>query len=289
VIVSARKASLLIVDGDQKLETTLSPELLRNGHVVYHRKSPDVEIRLRVSGADSDPVQELTRLIGLPAAPVVPVERHAAADRAEPPRAKEPKLMWVATGKRTPAGPKQQARQRSPQLSEALATAPPEVAPELPAERASAVAPVSIPEPPRISSPKAPSVYRGPTTGRVIWTGKLAARSTLEIDGGHASQGDITGKLPNVPVKLHAYPAGFSRGGINVFARQLAAKEISEPPGPTNGWTKTVYKRNPKRAGDIVMTESPSARNKWKKIGLRAGDRAVSVIVIDWEVLPKQL
>jgi hypothetical protein len=68
-VVAADKATLLIVDGDEKIETILSPELLHGGNMVYNRKSQNVEIRLRVFGADNDPIQELTRLTGLPAAP----------------------------------------------------------------------------------------------------------------------------------------------------------------------------------------------------------------------------
>ena len=68
-VVTSDKATLLIVDGDDKIETVLSPELLHGGNMVYNRKSPNVEIRLRVFGADNDPIQELTRLSGLPAAP----------------------------------------------------------------------------------------------------------------------------------------------------------------------------------------------------------------------------
>src|SRR5882762_3133816 len=73
-VMSADKASLVIVDGDQKMETTLSQDLLHNGALIYHRKSPDVEIRMRIDGGSAGPVQALTRLIGLPVAPAAPVE-----------------------------------------------------------------------------------------------------------------------------------------------------------------------------------------------------------------------
>jgi hypothetical protein len=68
-VLASDKATLLILDGDDKIETSLSPELLHSGNMVYNRKSPNVEIRLRVFGADNDPIQELTRLTGLPTAP----------------------------------------------------------------------------------------------------------------------------------------------------------------------------------------------------------------------------
>jgi hypothetical protein len=45
-----------------------------------------------------------------------------------------------------------------------------------------------------------------------------------------------------------------------------------------------VYRRNPKLADDVVVTETPSPQNNWKRIGVRAKGRRVSVIVVDWKV-----
>jgi hypothetical protein len=36
------------------------------------------------------------------------------------------------------------------------------------------------------------------------------------------------------------------------------------------------------------VTETPSAQNKWKRIGLRAGGRSVSAIIVDWEVMARE-
>ena len=68
-VLASDKGTLLIVDGEDKIETALSPELLHGGTMIYNRKSPNVEIRLRIFKADNDPIQELTRLTGLPQAP----------------------------------------------------------------------------------------------------------------------------------------------------------------------------------------------------------------------------
>ena len=68
-VVASDKATLFIVDGDDKIETALSPALLHGGNMIYNRKSPNVEIRLRVFKADNDPIQESTRLTGLPPVP----------------------------------------------------------------------------------------------------------------------------------------------------------------------------------------------------------------------------
>ncbi len=262
-VQAAQKASLLIQDGDRKIETPLSGELLQHGSLTYRRKTSDVEIRLRVYGDDAEPVQESTRLIGLP---VVPEERLEAADRPAPtPRGArrlpvaesspgEPTIQWVDKGKR-----------ESPVIAEK---------PELVSRNI-------------VPAPRAPEepVYRGPTRGRLIWSGRVPANGRLEITGARASTGNVTGRLPDVPIKISAYPASFSRHGIVAYAPDLPnGKEFHEAPARTNGWTEMTYKRNAKRAGAITVTQIPAARNHWRNIGLRA-DRGVSALVIDWEVL----
>jgi proteasome lid subunit RPN8/RPN11 len=224
-IVTARKATILIQDGNHRIETPLSGELLQHGSLTYQRKSDDVEIRLQLYGDDPNPAQESTRLIGLP---VVPVERMEAADRTEP----------------------------SP------TSAPPVVVPE-----------------------NTPPAYRGPSKGRMIWTGLAPARGSIEITGNRASTGEVVGSLPDVPVRIKAYTANFSHGAIVAYVPGMSgAKEVREPPSRTNGWTPMVYKRDTKRAGGVTVTQAPSARNQWRKISLRA-DRRVSALVIDWQVL----
>jgi proteasome lid subunit RPN8/RPN11 len=228
-IAAARKASILIQDGDRKLETPLSGELLQHGSLMYQRKTNDVEIRLQVYGDEADPAQESTRLIGLT---TVPAERLEAADRTEP--------------------------------SQAQTSAP------------------------AISTRSTVPAYHGPSKGRLIWTGLVPARGSLEIAGKRASTGEIVGGLPDVPVRIRAYPASFSRGAIIAFVPGTSgAKEVREAPSRTNGWTTMVYKRDAKRAGAVTITQAPSARNDWRKIGLRA-DRKVSALVIDWEVLDRR-
>jgi len=225
-IIAARKASILIQDGDRKLDTPLSEELLQHGSLTYQRKTGDVEIRLQVYGDEAEPAQESTRLIGLP---VVPVERLEAADRPEPSHPEMPPIV---------------ISQKS--------TAPP---------------------------------YRGPSRGRLIWTGQAPARGSVEIAGNRANTGEIVGNLPDVPFRIRAYPANFSHGSLVAFVPALSgAKEVREAPSPINGWKETVYKRDAKRASGVTVTQAPSARNHWRKIALRA-DRKVSAMVIDWEVL----
>jgi hypothetical protein len=65
-VVSAERASVLIVDGGRKSETALSVAALRGGSLTYQRRTADVVIRLRVYGPDDGPVQELARLESSP-------------------------------------------------------------------------------------------------------------------------------------------------------------------------------------------------------------------------------
>jgi len=225
-IIAARKATIVIQDGDRKLETPLSEELLQHGSLTYQRKTGDVEVRLQVYGDEAEPAQESTRLIGLP---VVPAERLEAADRPEPSHPEIPPIVISAKS-----------------------TAP---------------------------------AYRGPSKGRLIWTGQAPARGSVEIAGNRANTGEIVGSLPDVPFRIRAYPANFSHGAVVAFVPALSgAKEVREAPSRSNGWKETVYKRDAKRAGGVTITQAPSARNHWRKIALRA-DRKVSAMVIDWEVL----
>jgi proteasome lid subunit RPN8/RPN11 len=245
-IVSGGKASLFITDGDQVIVTEVSPELLRDGSIVYERKSPNVEVRLSVTNAGSEPVQERTKLIGLSAASSTPVERANAGDRAAPIIVKEP------------AAAPEQAAPPSPDLP---------MATEL-----------------QVAAEKPSVAHHGPTAGRLIWNGNLNAGASLQIDGGRASTGHLTGRLPEQPVKVKVHPASFAGRGIEVYADELpSAKERREQASASNG-LKTVFKRNPKLANDVVVTETPSAQNKWKRIGVRAKGRRVSVIVVDWRV-----
>jgi proteasome lid subunit RPN8/RPN11 len=288
-VLSARKASLFITDGDQMLETEVSPNLLHHGSMVYQRKTSNVEIRLWVKGAESAPVQEWTKLIGLNAAPLIPIEGIDAGDRTSPSAAGTPAIKAGKTRKSTAITRKSVSE---PVPEETLKQS----APEKPVLEGSPRASIAIPavaSPDRsmslerqIAAPKPSWIYNGPATGRLIWTGNLNSGASLEIDGDRASTGDLTGSLPNVAVRISVHPASFSRRGMDVFASELdAEKEIREQPSANNGWTQTVYKRNLKRAGDVVVTQNPSVQNRWKKIGLRAAGRKVSVIVVDWEVI----
>jgi proteasome lid subunit RPN8/RPN11 len=117
-LVEAGSASLLVLDGDQRLETPLSREMLQTGKLDYRRHSPDVEIRLRVNGPGANPVQELTRLTGLPAVPTPAPERYAAD------RSKALKPAWTPTKKRTVAKSRRPVKAETEPAPQALVDPP---------------------------------------------------------------------------------------------------------------------------------------------------------------------
>src|SRR5260370_8257842 len=104
--------------------------------------------------------------------------------------------------------------------------------------------------------------YRGPAGGRLIWSGGVPANGRLEITGARASTGNVTGRLPDVPIKISAYPASFSRHGIVAYAPDLpSGKEFHEAPARTHGWTQMTYKPTAKPAAALPDTHTPTPRH----------------------------
>jgi hypothetical protein len=86
-----------------------------------------------------------------------------------------------------------------------------------------------------------------------------------------------------VPVRVRAYPAQLSTRGLTVFT--MGGQDRRERAGPQNGWNATAYMTDPRRAGELLVLEVPSAQNSWKKLTLRNDSRDLSVIIIDWTLL----
>ena len=304
-VLASQKASLSFLDGGEKSETQLSRDLLHNGRLVYYRKSPDVEIRMLVHREGGGSVQELTRLVGLPpiptrsvvsaepppaplrdvAAPFIPAKAKEGksavqAKAVNPRRVQEVAVRTVRPAEPKPAAASSTAAPPSPSVSApALAPAihPPVAPPTGDVTRTAALA----------SQPQIE--YRGPTSGRLIWTGPMTAHSTVRIEGTRAHPGHLTGQFPDVPITISAHAATLSSGGLNVYVSHFSGnKPAPEAPGPGNGWLRTVYKRDEKRAADLTVEEMPSSQNNWKKIVLRSGNRGISAIVIDWRVSPSE-
>jgi len=140
---------------------------------------------------------------------------------------------------------------------------------------------------PPAAAPTAPAAtYQGPRSGRVIWTGSLAPGGTLVITGRQASLGTVTGALPPVPVRIGAYVAELGGQGFTAYSgsSRHARGNVVEQPGAQNGWQRTAYRYDPRRASELVVAEAPSADNGWQRVLFRAGPRAVTAILIDWEL-----
>lgn len=138
--------------------------------------------------------------------------------------------------------------------------------------------------PPPAAAPAA--AYQGPRSGRVIWTGSLAPGGTLVITGKQASLGTVTGALPPVPLRIGAYVAELGGQGFTAYSGSArhSRGNVVEQAGPQNGWQRTAYRYDPRRASELVVAEAPSGDNGWQKMLFRAGARPVTAILIDWEI-----
>jgi proteasome lid subunit RPN8/RPN11 len=162
---------------------------------------------------------------------------------------------------------------------------PPDVFPPKPPP---VVAPPPAPKPQaQPEAETAKPAYGGPASGRVIWIGSLPANTTLTIEGRRASTGHVNAQLPGVPVRIGASPAEMSSGGFTVYSSaQKYARGVVEPPNSANGWNRTTFRHDVRRAADVVVIEPPSAANAWNRVALRSGPRGVTAIVLEWEVSP---
>jgi hypothetical protein len=79
-------------------------------------------------------------------------------------------------------------------------------------------------------------------------------------------------------------PQGFTVWSGN--SRHASGASVEEP-GPQNGWQRTTFRYDPRRAGEIVVVEPPSAAGNWSRMLLRGGRSPVNAVLIEWEVIPQ--
>ena len=129
------------------------------------------------------------------------------------------------------------------------------------------------------------SPVTGPTSGKLLWTGYLAAGATMAIEGRRASAGNVNGTLPSAPLRVSVYPAELSSGGLSAYSSQPrhASGNVVERQSAETGWLPMRYLYNVERSRGIVMVEAPAAANGYK-LTLRGGDKPVSVVVIEWRI-----
>ena len=300
VIQQGQSGAIEIEDGSFKVHNELSQEDLRSGSVTYLRTTGHVQISLMVRGADQGTQTEILRFSGssLPTASAVsqpppPEQKPETLEAVTPPSSQTLVAAPIASvTKSPPPAPALTTPARRllvlphagvPHAAETLLPAPPAIAAETAPELAA-----FIPKLPGPTPLKSAPADQSPATGKIIWTGKLGRSGTIQILGNHASQGHMIGALPGTPVRVQVFPSEMTQEGVRMFAADAKSIGAPEAPGAQNGWNRTVYVLNPKKAGEVSIVEAPGQHNQWNKLTLRAerGDHAI--IVLHWERLPAE-
>jgi hypothetical protein len=318
VVEHSENGALEIEDGPNKLLNALSRDQLRAGSVTYSRTTGNVLVHLRVRGVDRSTFIQTARFLGAPApapsaTPEAAKPAQGTATPPETPQKTQPEKAQAEAPRPSPAPPP--APVSTPPVSatapESAAKAPPRRQLQLPSRviPESAEIPVGAPPPiavnhlpsmttaiPHLPAPTLPAAPPAPAkrtdhiaqSGKIIWTGRLARRGTIQITGDHASTGQITGGLPGAPVRVRVFPAELTQDGFRVYTADPKSVEAPEAPGVQNGWNQTTYVLNPRQAGDIKVVEAPGNQNGWNRLVLRAERGDHIVIIVRWERLPER-
>ena len=309
IIGQGESGALEIEDGSFKLHHELSQEHLRTGSATYLRTTGNVLVRLLVRGADQSTFSEITRFLGPPVAAAAPIDTGPAGpsatkdgtaarpgqrepehvqpmDRPSYQIARDAPVQADSARQTTPASALKRQQLILPPAGssrpeEPMLPAPPVIAPNAAATMATYIPHLPIPAP---LNP----VDQGPSVGTIIWTGKLARSSTIQILGNRASQGRVTGGLPGIPVRVQVFPSELIQEGLRVFTADPESINPPEAPGAQNGWNRTVYVLNPRKAGEISILEAPGQPNAWNRLILRAERGDHSIIVLRWERVPAE-
>ena len=106
----------------------------------------------------------------------------------------------------------------------------------------------------------------------------------VEIEGGRASIGSLSGSLSAQPSTVHVWPAEFTREGLAVFTMDGAAHGRKEQPSMANGWNSVRYQFDPVRSRELVVLEAPNRVNGFDRLVVRNDARSCPVIVVDWSL-----
>jgi len=236
----------------------------------------------------SKPLEPPRTAAAIPPKPVAPVSAGGKQYRlpqpaAAPPAAQKKVMAQVLTPPPRVAHP-QSPSTPPPQLAhqEAPATPPPQEQSPLPSPPAQPAPVLAAAKNPAAPSP---TMAVAPTSGRLIWTGHLQKNQTLIIDGAKASTGSFSGELPGQPIQFKILPGELADDGIVMYTPNAqGASAMYESPGPQNGWNKTLYTLNARRAAEILLVEPPGPQNAWKRLVLRSKSQKASVIMVEWTV-----
>ncbi len=93
------------------------------------------------------------------------------------------------------------------------------------------------PVPPKVEAPPKPVQPPVPSSGVMLWSGRVEKNGTIVIDGGKSETGAVNGALlPGVPVTVRVEPKGFT---------------VEEPPSAATGW-KRIAIHSQKKAHIVV-------------------------------------
>ncbi|HUE22791.1 MAG TPA: hypothetical protein VMQ86_13990 [Bryobacteraceae bacterium] len=300
----AKRGSIEIDDNGIRTKVNLTPVDLRSGNLFYERQSGDVAVRLTVDVPGDSPLVEATRFLkpgerSTVASPQQAPQQDAAKPPGPPPPQPQPTASLPAASPPVslqPSAPVKSTRRvipfRAPSPRQRQAAtdirviAPPkiEIVPVPPSVITSMLG--RLPVSPAAPAPGAPPSPR-PTaataaSGRIVWTGKLAKNGRLVVERNHASSGAVNGALPAVAAMISAYPGAQTASGITLFTPDRRyARPLTEQARAENGWKRTTYTWDPKRAGRIRVVEQPGPQNGYKVV-IESDIPKLSVVVLEW-------
>ena len=315
-------AHLEIDDGGAKLWIELQPDQLRSGNYTYSRHSGNVTVRMVMQRQGAAALSEMASFFGAGGQAVdalsarsTPAGSSVSRDRLMPSSSlanipeKPAELVISVPVERARPVPKFKAPAAAASRAAAVEKLPaPELAPPpvLAHDTPSAVLGPPVRVEPPVQKPAEPApapsanaaqamntstvtprTPAAPASGRIIWIGRLQKNQPVAIDGKTCSTGTIIGVLPGRPVKFTVSPGDLSSDGIVLYtANPQYANSVVESPGAHNGWNKTVYTWNTKYANDVAVEEAPAPQNRWNRLVLRSRNSKISVVVIDWSLVP---
>jgi hypothetical protein len=96
------------------------------------------------------------------------------------------------------------------------------------------------PDPPPVPAPEPPAeIYRGPTSGEIVWEGNIKGTELITIENGQASSGTVSGALPGVLCLLQ--PADPKR------------VSIASTPAPYNKYQRMVFRVSGNKRTRVVI------------------------------------
>jgi hypothetical protein len=306
-ILTAASGALEIKDGDSSTEIPLDTDILHSGAVTYDPRTRHVTVRLRIFSKTpgASPAQEAVEFVRAEPSqqPTLPSPRDLEPVGAPPPsREVLPPIPAPAVSEeasrlapREPTVERAEPPRRLSMETQPAKPAPPPRALPIPpamepAGQQAAILPGALAAPSlHVIPPPSPAaaaapVYSGPRSGRLIWTGVLNKAGVIEIDGGHANHGTMSGELPATATSVRVWPAEFTRDGLTVYTADRSVAAHSEAPGKSNGWNAVYFKFDPERARELSIIEAPNRTNAFSRLVVRDDGRSWAVVVVDWNV-----